>query len=285
MKEITYCYDGSFDGFLCCIFESYVRKEIPTAIFCDGDPFPALFPSCFIETNAHHARRVFCKVKYLSPYAGNILQRAFLTCMPEKEIFLYRLVERLLREGPSFLRRQTDNTLYPLLTAIRHLQNEAHLLKGFLRFSDLNGVLGSEIQPKNQVLPLLQGHFCARYHQERFFIYDRTHHQALFHVPGKSVLQPLSFFEMAPPDSQEAHYRLLWKRFFDTVAIRERENPVCQRTHLPKRYRGTMTEFQEATEFKSPGSPAAVPAPGVPGGISAPERLLGSEPSVPGSSP
>lgn len=35
----------------------------------------------------------------------------------------------------------------------------------------------------------------------------------------------------------------LWKRFYETVAIRERENPRCQNTFLPKRYRGTMTEF------------------------------------------
>ena len=42
---------------------------------------------------------------------------------------------------------------------------------------------------------------------------------------------------------EELCFRALWKRFYETVAIRERENPRCQNTFLPKRYRGTMTEF------------------------------------------
>ena len=28
-REIIYQYDGSFDGLLCCVFESYTQKERP----------------------------------------------------------------------------------------------------------------------------------------------------------------------------------------------------------------------------------------------------------------
>ena len=28
----AYRYDGSFDGFLCCVFESFLKKETPAAI-------------------------------------------------------------------------------------------------------------------------------------------------------------------------------------------------------------------------------------------------------------
>lgn len=80
--------------------------------------------------------------------------------MEEREIRLYRLVVKLLREGPSFLRNFSDETLHPVATAVRHLNGEAHLLKGFLRFSDLGGILGSEIEPKNRVLPILRSHFA-----------------------------------------------------------------------------------------------------------------------------
>ena len=71
--------------------------------------------------------------------------------MPDKELHLYRLVVKLLREGPGFLRNYSDETLFPVITAVRHLNGEAHLLKGFVRFSELGGVLGSEIEPKNRV--------------------------------------------------------------------------------------------------------------------------------------
>ena len=32
---MIYIYDGSFNGFLCCIFDSYANKEVLTAICRD----------------------------------------------------------------------------------------------------------------------------------------------------------------------------------------------------------------------------------------------------------
>ena len=220
MNEMIYLYDGSFHGFLCCIFESYAKKESPTAIACDEALSFTLFPTRNIATDSGHALRVLRKVRTISPYAAELLQRGFLTCLAEKELCLYRLTVKLLREGPGFLRNSSDETLHPVFSAVRHLNGEAHLLKGFVRFSELGGVLGGEIEPKNRVLPLLRSHFCARYQNEKFFIYDRTHHEALFYAAGRAVIRPLADFQMAPPDETEAHYRLLWKRFYDTIAIR-----------------------------------------------------------------
>ena len=132
---------------------------------------------------------------------------------------------------------------------------------------------------------LLRRHFCDRYRNERFFLYDRTHQEALFYAEGRSAVRPLEHFQMAPPDEAEARYRLLWKRFYDTIAIRERENPRCRMTHMPKRYWGTMTEFQGEAHFRARGTPATVSGPGAPAGIPAPETPPGSGQSVPGSVP
>lgn len=282
MTETVYCYDGSFEGFLSCVFASYANKEVPAAICCGEDCIPTLFATRSIPTDQEHAGRVYRKVVKCSPRAAELLRKGFLTCLPEKEIHLYRLVKKLLRDGPGFLGNRSDPVLYPVAKAVRHLEGEAHLLKGFTRFSDLGGVLGGEIEPKNRVLPVLRGHFCARYLNERFFLYDRTHHEALFYAAGKAVIRPLADFQMAPPDETEAAYRLLWKRFYDTIAIRERYNPKCRMTQMPKRYWNTMTEFQDASYFKARSSPAAVSAPGAPVGISAPETRPAPGPSAPG---
>ena len=285
MNEMIYLYDGSFHGFLCCIFESYAKKESPTAIACDEALSFTLFPTRNIATDSDHALRVLRKVRTISPYAAELLQRGFLTCLAEKELCLYRLTVKLLREGPGFLRNSSDETLHPVFSAVRHLNGEAHLLKGFVRFSELGGVLGGEIEPKNRVLPLLRSHFCARYQNEKFFIYDRTHHEALFYAAGRAVIRPLADFQMAPPDETEAHYRLLWKRFYDTIASRERENPQLRMTHMPKRYWGTMTEFQPPEHFRAQSSFADVPAPGVPDGTPAPATPPAPGLSAPVSAP
>ena len=245
MTEMIYEYDGSFEGFLTCIFESYAQKEVLTAISCGEDiPF-TLFPVRTVLTDRDHAARVYRKVVKLSPEAADLLRRGFLTCLPDREMHLYRLVVKLLEEGPRFLRDLSDETLYPIL----------------------------------------RRHFCDRYRNERFFLYDRTHQEALFYAEGRSAVRPLEHFQMAPPDEAEARYRLLWKRFYDTIAIRERENPRCRMTHMPKRYWGTMTEFQGESHFRARGTPATVSGPGAPAGIPAPETPPGSGQSVPGSVP
>ena len=279
MTEMIYEYDGSFEGFLTCIFESYAQKEVLTAISCGEDiPF-MLFPVRTVLTDRDHAARVYRKVVKLSPEAADLLRRGFLTCLPDREMHLYRLVVKLLEEGPRFLRDLSDETLYPILRAVRHLNGEVHQYKGFVRFSDLGGVLGGEIEPKNRVLPLLRRHFCDRYRNERFFLYDRTHQEALFYAEGRSAVRPLEHFQMAPPDEAEARYRLLWKRFYDTIAIRERENPRCRMTHCPKRYWENMLEMEDELR-RTPDSLDALPA-AAPALLPQKEGHYGAQYSVP----
>ena len=32
VRNVAYRYDGSFAGFLCCVFESFTQREIPSLI-------------------------------------------------------------------------------------------------------------------------------------------------------------------------------------------------------------------------------------------------------------
>lgn len=282
-REIIYEYDGSFDGFLCCIYESYTQKERPTAILCDGDDEPGLFEIRAVLTDRAHAKRVYRSFFKISPDVGSFLRRVFLTCMDDKEMAMYCFIVKLYRDGAPLLTRLSDETYHPLLRAVRQLSGEAEALRGFIRFSELGGVLGAEIEPKNRILPMLRKHFCDRYHNESFFIYDRTHREALLYANGVSRIVPLAHFEMAPPDEHEANYRRLWRRFYDTIAIRERENHKLRMTHMPKRYWNTMTEFQKEDYFipRSQGSGEAAPAPCVPAATPAPEKPTGCAPSAP----
>ncbi len=285
MTDMIYLYDGSFEGFLSCIFDSYRFRESPTEICPEDETTFTLFPTRVIPTDASHAARVLHKITACSSTAAALLKKGFCTCLPEKELHLYRMIAKLLREGPAFLKNFSDETLYPILRAVHHLNSEVHQWKGFVRFSQLGGVLGSEIEPKNRVLPFLRVHFCARCQELPFFIYDRTHKEVLFCADGLWSIRPLESFQMAPPDVSEAHYRLLWKQFYDTIAIRERYNPKCRQTQMPKRYWSTMTEFQEAAFFIPQSSPADAPVPAAPAARSVPEIPAESGLSAPASSP
>ena len=273
-SNMIYFYDGSFDGLMCCIFESVYRNERPAAIREEADGQESLFEARKVETDENRAQRVKDAIKAkISKNALNFVKKAFLTCLEDKELLIFDFLRDGFKRGWMSKNDITGRYMQPLYNGVRALDGEAEAFKGFVRFSELGGVLGSEIEPKNRVLPVLRSHFCARYRNEKFFIYDRTHKEALFYACGKAIIRPLDSFQMAPPNETEMTYRLLWKRFYDTVAIKERENPRCRQTHMPKRYWNTMTEFQDDIYFTPANSPAIAADLSAPNGIPEPEIL------------
>ena len=267
--EVIYRYDGSFEGFLCCVFDSYVNKELPAEFQDEAHLEASLFPARWVGTDLRHAQRILVSLEKIDPWAQELVVKGFLTCAPDREMLLYRFIRALYSVGKPLLRRLSDDAVLPLLQAVRHLDGEVHLLKGFVRFSEFEGMLAGEIRPKNRVLPLLRRHFCSRFYNETFLLYDRTHREALVHQNGKWAIMPLDSFKMAAPSAAEAQYRRLWKRFYDTIEIKERHNPKLRRTHMPQRYWDTMTEFQGEDYFTAVEPPAPAVGPAV-GGASAP---------------
>ncbi len=289
-RDVVFQYDGTFEGFLCCVFESYINKEFPIAFSGDEECW-SLYEVRYVVTRREHAQRVYQSILRRSRTAADVVRRGFLTCLPEIEVRLYALIKKLYDEGAGFLRNPSDPVYDPVAKALRHMSGELEKLRGFVRFSDYSGVLGAEIEPKNRVLPLLRRHFCDRYANEAFFIYDRTNREMLVYANRHSRILAADSFRPALPGDEEIQFRRLWKRFYETIAIKERENPHCQNTCMPKRYRSTMTEFlpedyeAEQRGLNHPAGSAAFPGPVAPDGISAPAIPLRSEPSAPVSAP
>lgn len=148
-----------------------------------------------------------------------------------------------------------EDVVARLRGAVGRLENEAHLLLGFTRFSDCGGALVARIGPKNCVLPLLAPHFCARFPEEHFMIYDTTHGMALVYRPHDAAVVPLDALEVPAPGPQELDYRRLWRAFYTTIEVPGRHNPKCRMGHMPKRYWSFMTEFAR----DAPDGPALPP--------------------------
>ena len=242
---VAYAYDGSFAGFLSCVFESYLRREEPMCFSAPEEERISLYPERTVPTDAARARRVYASLAVrISPAGQALAARGFLTCLEERELWLWRFYQLGFQEKSAVSRDLTHPVVDTVRKAVRHLEEEAHLLTGFVRFSELDGVLAGEISPKNRVLPLLRPHFCGRYPQEQFLLYDKTHREALIHVPGRWSILPMEEFQMGRAGAEELQYRRMWRKFYDTIAIQGRENPRCRMTHMPKRYWDNMTEFQ-----------------------------------------
>lgn len=242
---VVYYYDGSFDGLLACIYESYYAKEMPMDIVDLHAGQMQLFSGKRIQTHREKSKRVRDGLKAKAgKRAYAFMQRAFLTCLPQKELALLRFARVAFSRGTQVMQLLAHPAMAPLANAVRHMEREVELLMGFLRFEEREGVLISVIEPKNQVLLPLSRHFCDRFNGEAFLIFDKTHHCALLHYQGRSELRTVDQLDLPAMGEEEQCLRALWKQFYDTIGIRERYNPVCRRSHMPKRYWRNMTEFQ-----------------------------------------
>lgn len=254
---LIYCYDGSFDGLLCCVFESYERKELPLDVTPLDEGAPLLLPVRLVETDEQKARRVLCAIpQKIGPEALELVRMGFLTCHPQKGLHILNFLRLGFQKGAAAANMVGEESVYELTKAVRHLGNEAHLLKGFVRFSEVNGALTSEIEPKNLVLPLLAPHFAARLPRESFLIHDKTHAMALIHKPGTMGIVPAEEFKMPRPGQEELRFRALWRLFYDTIEVEGRHNPRTRMGHMPKRYWRCMTEFARLDGAPEPESSA-----------------------------
>lgn len=243
--DVVYRYDGTLDGFLCCVYESYANKEMPAAILGPEDEQLSLLTTREIKTDEFRAARVLKSIPArISEDALYLVERAMLTSMPEREKRLLEFLRLGYRKGPMVMDMLHDDAVAPILAAVTHLGREAHLYLGFIRFTENKGVLASVIEPKNRVLPLIAQHFVDRYPNEAFVIFDRTHREALVAQRGRGRIAPLMALELPDPDAPERAVRALWRRFHQSVGIDPRKNYACQRTHMPLRYRRVMTEFE-----------------------------------------
>ena len=239
-----YEYDGSFEGLLCCVFESFARKEQPLDIRAEGEAQFTLCPPRRIETSSERARRVALSIpRKICPEAAGWVRDGFLSCAPHKELLILEFLRKGYRAGPQIVRMLQDETVAELFRAAQFVGNEAHLLKGFLRFVERDGMLTAVIEPKNFVLPLIAPHFAERLPGETFLIYDRSHGMALLHHRGTMQVFPADDIAFTPENEAEREYQRLWRQFYKTIAIEGRYNPKCRMTHCPKRYWQNMTEL------------------------------------------
>ena len=150
VSDTVYRYDGSFQGFLCCVFESFARREIPAAVCTPQTEQLTLFALRDIPTDEQRARRVFAGVGRLGGQLRYRLTTAFLSAEPDKDLTLLRFVRRAFEAGPGAAQMLGDPEIAAAWALERAVNNEAHLLLEFLRFEERGGMLGAVIHPKNR---------------------------------------------------------------------------------------------------------------------------------------
>lgn len=262
----VYVCTGNFEGILSGVYHAWtdgkeqedVRLEIHSQCF-QREMFAEYVA---IEAEEEACRKVLAAVKKkLSRQVYEWVYIASLSCDKSRADKIYRFLAAAFQVGPGITDMLQRSEVYGIFELCRSVRNENHYLIEFIHFSQgPGGVLIGRTGPKNDVIAMTACHFADRMPGENWMIYDEPRKKAVVHRAGAgwfviglsgkdcggageafSEVKALSAFLEGRETGED--YGRLWKAFFDSVAVRERENPRCQRNRLPLRYRPYMTEF------------------------------------------
>ena len=238
-------YDGSFVGFLCAAAEAIntARTGLPAPTIRGFTSPGELFDdSIRVRSDKERAKRLWCR---LAHRAG---QEALHHCLEAlcsdhegKENAIAYAMGRMSLEGKSALCDLDDLRMSIVDKAATRARNQAHLITGLLRFSELaDGSWYALIAPECDILPLIARHFASRFSAMVFTIYDKKHGTAIFHNPGQGYAIATDLILDSggniPLSERERLIRDEWTEYFESVAIAPRKNLRLQANHMPKKY-------------------------------------------------
>lgn len=243
---MDYLYDGTFEGFLTCIYYHY-KKECATGIYNFSNyQQNMLYNFETVETDSIKARTVSESIiKKISREAYIDVYYCFLSNIEYKENIILDFLIFAFKYGRKTMNFYTHEKVMPLKEAALKVSKEVHKFLGILRFSDIEGVLFSKFSPDHDILILLIEHFADRYKYEKFIIYDEKRSKACVYYDNCWELKENVDFDSLEFSNDEKRIQDLWKQYFRDLAIKERINTNLQFQFVPARYRKNMVEFSK----------------------------------------
>lgn len=241
---IVYTYDGSFEGFLTCIYEAYYNKWPYSVSTKDSYILNLLEEEIYIETNTIKSSKVKdAIINKLSNLTLKTIYTVFLSCEKDKDKKLLIYIGLLFKVGISINNYKQNSTVIYVDKIYKRVESEAHRFTGFIRFKDIGGCLYSKIEPDNNILELIANHFIDRFSSEKFIIHDGIRNRALVHNGRiNHIVEDFSVNELVCKNDD---YEELWKTYFKSTNIKERKNLAHQRGMMPRRYWKNMIEVEK----------------------------------------
>lgn len=259
----VYVFDGTMDGLLTAVFDTFERHEQPESLLTAGDALPLFCDHVYeVVTDESKARRVWAGLeKRLSGEGVRLIAVGWLSEMNDLNSPLYRYICKVFSQkdgAPSIERNYADPDVLEVTNIARKVLHEQLRMKQFMRFQKAkDGTYLAVVSPDHNVLPLVIDHFADRFNDQPWLIYDAHRHYG-YYYEGKGHPVHITFqdetsvpFSLADGKLREevlsSDDRLLqdlWRTYFKAICIRERINPRKQLSDMPRRYWKYMTEKQ-----------------------------------------
>ena len=242
----TYLYDGTFDGLLTIVFNSYSNKTLPQKIY-NANEYTQNFldKTEYIETDYEKSQRVFAGIeKTLCYEALYNSYNAFLSNEKDKEIYILKYLCNGFDICPKINNILTISYVFKVINMRKRALAECHKLKGLLRFQEIGeNLCYAKIHPDNNIIEPLGHHFINRLPSMNFIIHDKNREICFIYNSKEYRIVDSSNLKIPEISEEEKTYQDLWKMFFQTIAIKERKNPRCQMQFMPKKYWQDLIEI------------------------------------------
>ena len=189
----TLVYDGSFNGFLSCIYKAFELKHRVVALKKSDSGEQELFLNQqFVPTDVAIAKLVWNGISQKRHAAIRTIYFAFLSEAEDIEMLLYTYIKSLM----GALKPEESNHLHELITTLNHLaekvEQEKRRIETFVQFqrTEDEGYL-AHIKPKYNVLPLLSKYLKEKYRNGSWQIFDHKRNYGLVYNRGVLEFTPL----------------------------------------------------------------------------------------------
>lgn len=244
---MDYIFDGSYLGYLCCVFEAFERKEFDSIPKTGKAAEITLFSEKrMISTDNKKANRILTGMeKIIGKQETIFFYHNFLSDNQIEWLNGFRLIVELFRKNQLDIHNYGYPPILRLHQSIKKINRERHRMKAFIRFVKSNDYLYTAVvEPDFNVIPLVVQFFKNRFADQCWLIYDLRRNYG-FHYDGNTVVEvsPNESDEIRDPyqlevdlDPQEKAYQHLWKTYFKSTTIESRKNLKLHLRHVPKRY-------------------------------------------------
>ncbi|MBP9996241.1 MAG: TIGR03915 family putative DNA repair protein [Lachnospiraceae bacterium] len=242
-----------WESMLTCIYEAWSSNRGHNNIRLELEPinqYELFSEYIHIDADSSKAEKVMDSINLkISPAFYNELVYVSFGYEPDRLDIIYRMLLLGFTYGPCALEMTQYAPVARFFEISRRIKNEAHSFIEFLRFHEIRkSVYVAHFEPKSRIAVTLGMHFSDRMPSEYWMIIDDVHHEAIVHPRDEDyylrILNDDEYQMLLETEHENDEYTDLWQTFFDTIAIKERENYRCQRTLLPKWKRKHMVEFK-----------------------------------------
>lgn len=257
MKEKhVYICENSTAGIFTGIYDAWAAQyghDNNQILVEEPDNFELFSKFIYVETDMEKAEKVTRTIqKKISKDAYVAVFHATLSKDKMKADTIYRFLIFGFVMGKRVVEHLSNPYVDHLFKMDLNVKREMYHYEGFLRFVKMgNDVLWGRFRPENDLLIFMAEHFADRLPQENWLIYDERRIKAAIHRAGSDWVivenYPLHLDQDLNQLEEQDEFLNLWKKFVDTIAIKERTNEKLQLNMLPNRFR----EFMPEVKYKS----------------------------------